>query len=531
MDKYDVLKTYYGYSSFRGGQERLIDAILGGRDAFGIMPTGGGKSLCYQVPAIMMEGVTFVISPLISLMKDQVAALRNNGVSACFVNSSLSSEQLKAAYRSLGAGEYKIVYIAPERLASDGFVSLAKGLNISFIAVDEAHCISQWGQDFRPSYLKIVEFLEKLPKRPVLAAFTATATLQVRDDVERILKLRAPVCLTTGFDRPNLSFEVQKPSDKMDALRCLLEQYRGRVGIIYCATRSSVESVCDSLRAAGIEATRYHAGLPDEERHKNQEDFLHDHRTMMVATNAFGMGIDKPNVSLIIHYNMPKSLEAYYQEAGRAGRDGGEADCIMLFSVGDISIAKFFIRSSSENSELSDEELQLVVQNDQQRLEAMVGYCKTKACLRGYILDYFGQAHGKHCGNCGNCLQDYQMCDITIEAQKILSCIKRAKDKLGHTVGVALIVRALRGDSDKRLKELGLDTLTTFGIMRTTKRSQIREYIGHMESAGYLFTDPAHKGLDLTAASRNVLFHNEHVKIPVKISALSAIKRAKKSDA
>ncbi|MCL2004425.1 MAG: DNA helicase RecQ [Oscillospiraceae bacterium] len=530
MDKYTALHEYFGLSSFRAGQEELIDAVLQGRDVLGIMPTGGGKSLCYQVPAVVLDGVALIISPLISLMKDQVMALKHIGISAAFINSSLSPEQLRMACTNLRAGQYKIVYIAPERLAGDGFVSLLQSMTVSLVAVDEAHCISQWGQDFRPSYRKIVDFLEKLPRRPALAAFTATATQQVREDIERILKLQSPLRLITGFDRPNLNFEVRRPKRKINALRALADQRRDKSGIIYCATRKLVERVCGELSSAGISATKYHAGLPDEERRRNQEDFLYDRRPVMVATNAFGMGIDKSNVSYVIHYNMPKSLEAYYQEAGRAGRDGEKADCVLLYSSGDIATAKFLIRHSGENDELSDEERREVTAQDYRRLDTMVGYCKAAGCLRGYILDYFGQAHGESCGNCGNCRGEYVERDITSEAQMILSCVKRAKDKLGYPVGATLIIRALCGGKDKRVLELGLDRLTTYGLMKAISRPQIREYIEYMESAGYLRTDPVHGGVALTPRSGEVLFRGERVRMSVKQPSAEEKPRAVKTD-
>jgi ATP-dependent DNA helicase RecQ len=403
MDKHGVLRHYFGYASFRQGQGELIDAIAGGRDALGVLPTGGGKSLCYQVPGIMLGGVVFVVSPLISLMKDQVEALRKAGVGAAYVNSSLTPKQIGLVKRNILAGKYKIIYIAPERLMADGFVTLARELDISLMAIDEAHCISQWGQDFRPSYLKIVEFLEKLTKRPVLAAFTATATLQVRDDIERILKLRDPLRLVTGFDRPNLRLEVWTPRDKQATILSIVANRRGQSGIVYCSTRRAVEEMCMGLRGGGIKATRYHAGLRPDERRDNQEAFIRDDCPVMVATNAFGMGIDKPNVRYVIHNNMPKSLEAYYQEAGRAGRDGLPSECFLLFSPDDIGTAEFFIKNGGENVEMGKDERRMVMLQDYRRLDAMIAFCKTTACLRGVILDYFGEAHAKACGNCGNC--------------------------------------------------------------------------------------------------------------------------------
>lgn len=334
--KESILQRVFGYSAFRGGQEALIDAQLQGRDAFGIMPTGGGKSLCYQIPALLLEGVTLVISPLISLMRDQVMALKNAGVAAAYINSSLTPAQIRLVYRNIQSGMYKIIYVAPERLLTDGFLEAIQARKVSLVTVDEAHCISQWGQDFRPSYLKIVDFLNILTPRPVVSAFTATATETVRQDIAQILQLRDPLRVVTGFDRPNLRFEVRRPKQKLPALIDLVQQRRDKAGIVYCATRKAVEEVCENLQLNGIAATRYHAGLPDEERRDNQEDFLYDRKTVMVATNAFGMGIDKSNVSYVIHYNMPQSLESYYQEAGRAGRDGAEAECILLYAPGDV---------------------------------------------------------------------------------------------------------------------------------------------------------------------------------------------------
>lgn len=529
IEKYNVLKQYFGHSSFRNGQEPLIDAILSGRDAFGVMPTGGGKSICYQLPALMLNGVALVISPLISLMKDQVMALKNAGISAAFINSSLTSEQIKAVYRNLRDGKYKIVYVAPERLDGEGFVSLSQSLPISLVAVDEAHCISQWGQDFRSSYLRILDFMEKLPQRPVLTAFTATATTQVRDDIKRILKLRDPLCVTTGFDRPNLYFEVLRPKNKMATLQALVSQRRDKCGIVYCATRNGVEKICDALRNEGISAIRYHAGLADEERRKNQEDFLYDRSSVMVATNAFGMGIDKSNVGFVFHYNMPKSLEAYYQEAGRSGRDGEKADCILLYSAGDVQTAKFLIQNSGESEELTEHERQAVMQRDYERLNVMIEYCKTTRCLRGFILNYFGQPHPDVCGNCGNCHTAFELKDITAEAQMILSCVKRVRDKLGYSVGVTLIVRTLCGSADQRVLELGLNQLTTYGLMKGTLKSQLREYLEYLETQGYLHTDPAHGGMELTPKAGNVLFRNEKVEMTLRETQAPEMRHGKKA--
>ena len=352
MNKSELLQRIFGYSQFRPGQEALIDAVLSGRDVFGIMPTGGGKSMCYQIPALLLPGVSIVVSPLISLMRDQVMALKAAGVPAAYINSSLTGAQVQAVYRNLLAGRYKIIYVAPERLDTPGFESVSEKIPISFLAVDEAHCISQWGQDFRPSYLRILNYIDRLSYRPVVGAFTATATKLVREDVERILKLRDPVRTITGFDRPNLFFEVLRPELKDRELKRLLAARQGKSGIIYCSTRKKVETVCEQLKDLGYSATRYHAGLEEKERAQNQEDFLYDRKPIMVATNAFGMGIDKSNVSFVIHYNMPKSLEAYYQEAGRAGRDGADAECILLYNGSDVHVAQFLIENGSDNEEL-----------------------------------------------------------------------------------------------------------------------------------------------------------------------------------
>ena len=363
--------------------------------------------MCYQIPALLLPGITVVISPLISLMQDQVAALKTAGVPAAYLNRSLTPEQSRTVYRNLLAGRYKILYVAPERLDFEGFSAIVRQLCISFVAVDEAHCISQWGQDFRPSYLRIVHFLESLEKRPVVGAYTATATAQVRRDVERILNLHNPVRRVTGFDRPNLYFQVLHPQSKDEELKRLIAPRNGKSGIVYCATRRKVEYVCRMLQDLGYPATQYHAGLPEEERRNNQEDFLHDRKTIMVATNAFGMGIDKSNVRYVIHYNMPKSLEAYYQEAGRAGRDGTDGACILLYSGADVHMAQYLINNGSENEELDEAQRQRVRHQDLQRLESMIGYCTTSGCLRGYILEYFGQKHLQLCGNCGNCQGKY----------------------------------------------------------------------------------------------------------------------------
>ena len=517
MEKKELLRRVYGYTEFRSGQEALIDGVLAGRDVFGIMPTGGGKSMCYQLPGLMLPGITLVVSPLISLMRDQVMALKAAGIPAAYINSTLSGAQMQAVYRNLRAGHYKIVYVAPERLDYPGFGALAESLHISFLAVDEAHCISQWGQDFRPSYLRILQFVQGLSKRPVLGAFTATATAQVREDILRILQLRDPVQVVTGFDRPNLFFDVIHPENGKDReLLRLLAARKRKSGIIYCATRKKVEGVCELLQDKGYAATRYHAGLEEQERTQNQEDFLFDRKTIMVATNAFGMGIDKSNVSFVIHYNMPKSIEAYYQEAGRAGRDGTEADCILLYSGADVHTARFLISNASENEELDSRQREQVYQMELKRLEAMTGYCKTQTCLRGYILEYFGQKHMELCGYCGTCIGEYDTVDITREAQMILSCVKRVQDKLGYGVGINLIGNILRGSRNKRVQELGLDGLSTYGLLKDRGRSEIHAMIDHLEAEGYLSTDQEFQTLSLLSAAGDVLYREKTVQMLVE---------------
>ena len=515
MDKSALLQHYFGYGEFRPGQEELVDGILAGKDAFGIMPTGGGKSICYQLPGLMLPGVTLVISPLISLMHDQVMALKAAGIPGAYVNSSLTFPQLRAVYRNMLMGKYKIIYVAPERLESEGFLDAVMQMNIDLVAVDEAHCISQWGQDFRPSYLRIVEFIRRLPRRPVIAAFTATATEKVRQDVKRILELRSPVEVVTGFDRPNLWFEVLHPELKEAELLKLLEKRKGRSGIVYCATRKSVEHICDYLSDRGYAATRYHAGLEEQERMANQDAFLYDEKTIMVATNAFGMGIDKSNVNFVIHYNMPKSLEAYYQEAGRAGRDGSNADCILLYGSRDVQTARFFIENGSDNEDLTEEQRELIKKQDYQRLEAMVTYCKTRTCLRGWILEYFGQKHPDVCGHCGSCSKEYEKKDVTKETQMILSCVIRIKEKLGYHVGKPTVARVLQGSREKKLLELNLNELSTYGLMKNMGRTDIRLMIDRLEDGGYLTTELEHQTLRPTEKASQVLYFGEQVEILV----------------
>ena len=534
MDKkLEVLSRYFGYTQFRGAQEELIDAVLSGRDVLGVMPTGGGKSLCYQIPALLLPGITLVISPLISLMQDQVLALKSVGVPAAYLNSSLSLEQQCLVLRNLRQGRYKILYAAPERLLGEGFLAMAREVPISLVAVDEAHCISQWGQDFRPSYLKIPEFLQTLPQRPVVSAYTATATPTVRRDIQKCLNLRNPLVKVTGFDRPNLRFEVRTPDSKRGTLLTLLALRKDKSGIVYCSTRKEVDSVCSFLLDKHFAAARYHAGLPDELRRKNQEDFLYDRKTVMVATNAFGMGIDKSNVSYVIHYNMPQSMESYYQEAGRAGRDGEPAECILLFGKRDIVTAKFLIEKSYEESELSEEDRALLKQQDMKRLWAMVDYCQTPGCLRQYILSYFGQYNTPKCGNCGNCAPPKKekppalpetpgtlgTKDITKEAQMVLSCVRRIATALGHNSTVTMTVLVLRGSKDKRLLENKLDGLSTYGLMNAYSREELREIIAQLVEQGYLDCGSG-EILEPTPAAAEILFRGRAVTVTMEEKAL-----------
>lgn len=486
VTKHDILKQYYGYDSFREGQEELIDAILDGRDVFGIMPTGAGKSVCYQVPALMMEGITLVISPLISLMKDQVRALNEMGVHAAYLNSSLTYNQYKLALANASRGQYKIIYVAPERLETQEFLAFALNAPICMVSIDEAHCVSQWGQDFRPSYLKIKTFIDKLKRRPIVSAFTATATKEVREDVTELLGLHNPEMVVTGFNRPNLYFGVSVPSDKKVTLRQYLSVHGDESGIIYCATRKGVEEVHEMLLKEGYPVTRYHAGLDDEERRRNQDDFIYDRKPIMVATNAFGMGIDKSNVRYVIHYNMPKNLESYYQEAGRAGRDGEPAECILLFGKRDIITNEYFIEQNRENDELTETELEIVKAAEREKLRRMTWYCYTQGCLREYMLQYFGEDSSR-CDNCSNCLSDTELTDVTKEAILFIKGIMETGERFGEKV----LIEMLHGSLTAKVKQFGLDQKESFGCLKSVSLSklsqissqlQVREYVNATSS-------------------------------------------------
>jgi len=502
MDKYQVLKRYFGYDQFKVGQEAIIDHILAHQDVLAIMPTGGGKSLCYQVPALLGQGVAVIVSPLIALMKDQVDALCDRGVAAAFINSSLTSSQLSMVMQQARDGFYKLIYVAPERLESDSFAALVASLDISLVAVDEAHCVSQWGHDFRPSYLKIATLLQNLPVRPVVAAFTATATELVKQDIISLLKLQNPYQLSTGIDRDNLYFEVAKPADKLAYASAFIKDNQDSSGIIYCSTRKTVETVCAKLKRQGIPATRYHAGLPEQERTHNQNEFTHDRLPVMVATNAFGLGIDKSNLRFVMHYNMPRSIESYYQEAGRAGRDGEPARCILLYSAADIITNKLLIENSGTDVDKTDE---------YKKLSTMSDYCNTDSCLRHFILRYFGEDQpDSDCGNCGNCLNEIESTDITIEAQKIMSCIKR----MGERFGSSMVVNVLRGSQAAKINELGFNQLSTYGIMKEYSADSIKEIIAYLVAEGYLTVEgDKYPLLVLNARSYAVVRNQETVSI------------------
>lgn len=525
----EILKQYFGYDSFRPGQDELVQAILSGRDTLGIMPTGAGKSICYQVPALALPGLTLVVSPLISLMKDQVGALNEAGVPAACINSAMSFEEMRDALYFAGRGQYKLLYVAPERLTAPFFLDFARRVPISMVTVDEAHCISQWGQDFRPSYLKILDFLAALPQRPLVSAFTATATAEVRDDIIRALGLEEPFVITTGFDRPNLYFAVEKPSSKPSALLAHLMQRRDKSGIVYCSTRKTVEEVCDMLLSRGLPATRYHAGLDPEERLANQDDFLYDRKTVMVATNAFGMGIDKSNVSFVIHYNMPKNMESYYQEAGRAGRDGEAADCILLYNGQDVRTAEFLIEHSHENEDESMDEKtrRQLIERDMERLKQMTFYATTTDCLRRYILNYFGEKAPLCCGHCGNCDTNFEEVDATMDARKILSCVYRLDERRLH-FGKTVVAAVLTGSKSEQINRFHLDTLSTYNIMHEQTAVRVRQLIDVLLERGLLTADPERYNALFLTQTGNALMRGRgelRIKLPREKKPETAARR------
>lgn len=517
-----VLKKYFGYDTFREGQELLIDSILSGKDTFGIMPTGAGKSICYQLPAVMMEGITLVVTPLISLMKDQVAALKTAGIRGAYFNSSLTPGQYYKALEYARRGTYKIIYVAPERLLNREFLDFVRDVKIDMVSVDEAHCVSQWGQDFRPGYLKIPEFVALLEKRPVVSAFTATATSQVRTDVIDILQLKNPTVLTTGFDRKNLFFSVQKPGNKYQVLKNYVDTHPGKSGIVYCLTRKLVEEVCQRLNADGVQATRYHAGLSDKERRQNQDDFIYDRKPIMVATNAFGMGIDKSNVNFVIHYNMPRNIESYYQEAGRAGRDGEKADCILLYGAKDVVTNRFFIEKDNENEELSQEQREVIRQQDRIRLKKMTFYCHTKECLRNYMLGYFGEQSPGYCGNCINCLTGFEDKDITRTAGSILRCV----DSSGQRYGMTVILDAVHGNETEKVRRYCLDQEDCYGMESDKSIHYLQQVAEYLLLNDYLIqTDDRYSILLLGPKACRVLRKEETLTMKIAKEAETAARR------
>ena len=525
--KKKLLKNYFGHEAFRDGQEKIIDEILSGRDVLAIMPTGAGKSVCYQLPALMLDGITVVISPLISLMKDQVNSLIQSGISCAYINSSLNPSQLGIVMERARNNQYKIIYIAPERLMTPSFISFAENAKISMISVDEAHCVSQWGQDFRPSYVSIREFAASLPFRPIISAFTATATDAVKKDIVKMLALNNPYTVTTGFDRKNLYFSVCEPDNKLLKTRQLVEQSKNSSGIIYCSTRKNTEAVYDYLNSVGIPCLKYHAGLSDDERRRNQEDFICDRVKVMAATNAFGMGIDKSNVSFVIHYNMPKDIESYYQEAGRAGRDGSEALCTLLFSRQDIRTNRFLIDKTAEDSQLDPTLAEALRQRDYMRLNEMVKYCTTTDCLRHFILSYFGEKSNDYCGKCSSCENGCVTEDVTIASQKILSCIFRLKQR-NLKFGETMVTDILCGSKNKKLLDMSLDSLSTYAIITDVKREKIRQIIQGLCGRGYIRKDE-HDALVLTASAKEVLIDGKNVTMSFKKQSETKPKVIKKA--
>lgn len=481
MNSIETLKYYFGYDSFRDGQENIINAILSGRDILAIMPTGAGKSICYQVPALMLPGITIVISPLISLMQDQVKSLNEAGIHAAYINSSLSENQISKALSLAAQGHYKIIYVAPERLESSEFIWFAMNVEISMVTVDESHCISQWGQDFRPSYLKIVSFIEQLKKRPIVSAFTATATEEVKDDILCILGLNNPVTVITGFDRANLYYRVEHIKRKNDFITDYVKQHKNESGIIYCATRKNVDAVYELLFKNGVSVARYHAGMSNADRKNSQDDFIYDRASVIVATNAFGMGIDKSNVRYVIHYNMPQSMENYYQEAGRAGRDGEPSQCILLFSAQDIMINRLLLENK-DFSEISDEDAELVRERDAHRLRVMEMYCRGTGCLRNYILNYFGETTDTQCDNCGNCHRDYKEQDMTAQAKWVINCVAETRGRYGLNI----VLGTLMGAKRARIRELGTNNYKSYGALKEYTEDEIRDLIMLLIDDGYL---------------------------------------------
>lgn len=479
----EQLKRYFGYDSFREGQDKLVQSILLGKDTLGVMPTGAGKSICYQIPALIMEGLTIVVSPLISLMKDQVSALNQAGIHAAYINSSLSARQISLALQYAKEGKYQMIYVAPERLETEEFLDFAFHTKIAMITIDEAHCISQWGQDFRPSYLKIVDFIEKLSYRPVISAFTATATKEVIEDIVCVLRLKDPNVVVTGYDRKNLYFEVRVPKDKDVEVVDYILGHSSDCGIIYCSTRGNVDELQELLESRGISVAKYHAGMSDSDRNDNQEDFIYDRKLVMVATNAFGMGIDKSNVRYVIHYNMPKNMEGYYQEAGRAGRDGEPSECILLYGARDVRINQFLIEKGNENNDITGDQRDLIRERDEERLKIMTYYCFTKDCLREYILHYFGQYGESCCDNCSNCLTEFETMDVTEVSKDIIECTREC----GQKYGINVMIATLMGRKTAKLTANRMINSSYYGKWGSKSESYLKSVVNKLIIDGYLY--------------------------------------------
>ncbi|MDA1590079.1 MULTISPECIES: DNA helicase RecQ [unclassified Bacillus cereus group] len=495
----ELLASYFGYSSFRRGQDETIKNVLDGKDTVCIMPTGGGKSICYQIPALVFEGTTLVISPLISLMKDQVDTLVQNGISATYINSSISITEANQRIQLAKQGHYKLLYVAPERLDSMEFVDQLIDMKIPMIAIDEAHCISQWGHDFRPSYLHIHRILDYLPEKPLVLALTATATPQVRDDICNTLGINQENTIMTTFERENLSFSVIKGQDRNAYLADYIRQNQKESGIIYAATRKVVDQLYEDLMKAGVSVSKYHAGMSDNDRNEQQELFLRDEVSVMIATSAFGMGIDKSNIRYVIHYQLPKNMESYYQEAGRAGRDGLDSACILLYSSQDVQVQRFLIDQSTGESRFS---------NELEKLQNMTDYCHTEQCLQSFILQYFGEEPKEDCGRCGNCTDDRESIDVTRESQMVLSCMIRTNQRFGKQ----MIAQVLTGSKNKKVIEFNFHTLPTYGLLSNRSVKEVSEFIEFLISDELIAVEHGtYPTLKVTEKGKEVLLGKENV--------------------